>query len=357
LCGAEGSPDPATERWLREETAVARGVEISQMQRRDIAQVVGLWNEAVQAQGQGYERHVQSAERLGRIVGDPNFLAAGALTARSAGELVGFALGYVQTVDFLGAGKLARVAGRLAAVAVRPDKWRQGIGRRLSSSVESVLAEHGKSEVSLPVYHRMPIALIRGIHIDSGPYCFLKACGYEDIGHGLVFYNDIEHFEVQDWVVERQKRLREEGISFRWYQSRDRLDLLEFMAHEFAGAWHTIVETAVSGPSLPEILLALTSDRIGGFIGPFDVGERGRFYFSTDARIGWGSFGSPGVASAFQQRGIGTVLWHLGLDHLRRSGAEFTEYGTGLDNPAQQLYFHSGARLIEISCEDMRKRL
>jgi GNAT superfamily N-acetyltransferase len=342
---------------LGEETAVAREVKISQMAQAEIPQVVGLWNEAIQAQGQGYERHVQSGERLDRIVNDPNFLAEGALTAREAGELVGFALGYVQTVDFLGTGNLEGVAGRLAGIAVRPDKWRQGIGRSLLTSIESVLAERGKSEVSFPVYHRMPIALIRSIHIDSGPYSFLRACGYEDISHELVFYNDIRHFRLQDWLIERQERLEGEGLSFTWYQSQDRLDLLGFMEREFPGAWKAIIETAVSGASLPEILLALTSGHIVGFIGPFDVRERGRFYFSTDSRTGWGSFGSPGVASTFRQRGIGTVLWHLGLDHLRRSGAEFSEYGTGLDNPAQHLYFHSGARLIEISCEDMRRRL
>lgn len=151
--------------------------------------------------------------------------------------------------------------------------------------------------------------------------------------------------------------IRREGHSFTWYQSQDRLDLLRFMEREFPGPWKAIIEIAVSGPSLPEIPLAVASGHTVGFIGPFDVRERGRFYFGTDSRTGWGSFGSPGAASTFRQRGIGTVLWHLGLDHLRRSGAEYSEYGTGLDNPAQHLYFHSGARLIEISCEDMRRRL
>ena len=69
-----------------------------------------------------------------------------------------------------------------------------------------------------------------------------------------------------------------------------------------------------------------------------------------------GSFGNPGVHPDHEQRGIGTVLWHLGFEHLRNLGAEFTDYGTGLDNRAQFLYLHSGARLIE-SCNDLRKRL
>ena len=332
-------------------------VKILRMERSEIPQVVDLWNNAIQAQGEGYERHIQSCERLERITNDPNFLPEGALTAKQGGELVGFALGYVQTVDFLGTGDLEKIPGRLAGMAVRPDKWRQGIGRRLLKSVEKVLVEKGKLEVSFPVYHKMPIALVRSIHLDSGSYYFLKACGYEDFSHGLVFHNDFTHFRLQDWVIQRRERLKEEAVKFRWYQPEDRSELLKFMKRCFPGAWYTIIETAVRAQSLPKILLALASGRIVGFVGPLGVKERRRFYFSTDSRAGWGGFGSPGVDPAFRQRGIGTVLWHLGFDHLKRAGATFTEYGTGLVNPAQFLYFHSGARLIEISCNDMRKSL
>lgn len=359
--GERASSGKINLRLRRKEVIVVSGVEILQMERGEIPQVVDLWNEAVRTQGEGYERHLQSEGRLETIVDDPNFLPAATLTARQDGELVGFAMGYIQTVDFLGTGDLNRIAGRLAGIAVRPDKWHRGIGRRLLRTIENTLAKNGKSVVSCPVYHKMPLALIRSLHLDSGPFYFLKACRYEDAGHELVFHNDISKYRLEEWVMERKERLRREGISFRQYRSSDRSELLEFVEHYFAGAWHAIIESAVSSRRLPKILLAMAkeqaSNRIVGFIGPFDVGEQGRFYFSTDARAGWGSFGSPGVAPSFRRRGIGTVLWHLGFDYLRRSGSEFTEYGTGLDNPAQHMYFRSGAKLIEISCNDMRKNL
>jgi len=345
------------ERWPGEETTVASAVQILQMERVEIPQVVDLWNEAIRAPGEGYERHAQSSERVERIFDDPNFLPEGALVARQRGELVGFALGYVQTADFLGTGSLESTAGRLAGIAVRPDRWRQGIGRSLLRAIEDVLAENGKSAVSFSVYHAMPLALVRSIHLDSGPYHFLRASGYADIGHELVFYNDIAQFELQDWVIERRERLEGEGITFRWYGPQDRSELLEFMTREFAAVWQGIIKVALTSQGPPEILLALASGQIVGFIGPFDVRERGRFYFTTDSRAGWGSFGSPGVASALRRRGIGTVLWHLGLDHLRRSGVRFTEYGTDLDNPARVMYLQSGARLMEVGCVELRKSL
>jgi len=332
------------------------GVKVSQMERGEVPQVVELWNSAVKAQGEGYERHFQSVDRLEKIIADPNFMPEGALTARQDGELLGFALGYVQTVDFLGVGDLGKIPGRIAGVAVRPDKWRQGIGTMLLSELEGILADKGKSEVSFPVYHEMPLALVRSIHLDSGPYYFLKANGYDDLVHGLVFHNDIANFELKDSVIRKKERLEQEGYEFRWYQAEDGAELVKMVERCFYPAWHAIIRTAVSRDKLPEIFLVFAEGKIVGFIGPFDVKER-RFYFSTDSREGWGGFGSPGVDPAFQQRGIATVLWHWGLDHLRRSGAKFTEYGTGLINPAQHLYFHSGATLIEISCDEIRKSL
>jgi GNAT superfamily N-acetyltransferase len=331
-------------------------ITISQMERSEIPQVVELWNHAIEVQGQGYERHVQSTQRLEKIMEDQNFLREGALTAKQDGELVGFILGYVQTVDYLGEGGTDKIPARLSGVAVRPDKWRQGIGRQLLSSLEEVLASKGKPEVSFPVHHKMPLVLVRSIHLDSGPFFFLKACGYEDFGHELVFHNDISKFELANWVIERRERLEREGFSFRWYQPSDRAELLPFMERCFWPAWYAIIETATGGETVPKIMLAFKGDQIVGFIGPFDVGER-RFYFSVDARSNWGGFGSPGVDPDFRQYGLGTVLWHWGFDYLKRAGAKFTEYGTDLINPAQHLYFHSGATLIEICCKDMRRRL
>jgi len=331
-------------------------VKVSQMERGDIPQVADLWNAAIRAQGEGYERHVQTPERLERIADDQNFLPEGALIARQDGELLGFALGYIQTVDYLGVGDLAKIPARLSGVAVRPDRWRQGIGTKLLSTLEAILASKGKSEINIPVHHEMPLVLVRSIHLDSGPYYFLKANGYDDLRHGLVFHNDIANFELRGDVKERKRRLQEEGFEFRWYQPEDRTALLEMVERCFSAAWYAIIEAAVSAEQLPKIMLAFASGKMVGFIGPFSVGER-TFYFSTDSRVGWGSFGSPGVDPDFRKRGVGTVLWHLGFDYLKRCGAKFTEYGTGLVNPAQHLYFHSGATLIEISCDCMQKQL
>ena len=82
-----------------------------------------------------------------------------------------------------------------------------------------------------------------------------------------------------------------------------------------------------------------------GFMGPFGVGEPGEP----------GNFGSPGVAPDFRGRGIGKVMFNLGLDHLKQAGAGETSYNTGVRNPARHIYFDSGAEVVDIYCCDFRK--
>ncbi len=101
-------------------------VRVSALPKRQIAEVSALWNEAVQTQGEGYEQHTLTAERLDEIIRDDNYLPSGAVVATDAGEVVGFALGYVQRVDHRREGNLEAMPARLAGIAVKPDHWRQG---------------------------------------------------------------------------------------------------------------------------------------------------------------------------------------------------------------------------------------
>jgi ribosomal protein S18 acetylase RimI-like enzyme len=323
-------------------------MEIIQLQQSHLADVVSLWNDAVQAQGQGYQDYILSPWRLMNILEDENFLSSGALVALSHGRLVGFALGYVQTVDFRREGDLETKPGRLAGLAARPDCWRQGVGRALLEAVEAVLAEKGRSAVAFETY-RMPISLMHGIYVDSGPYRFLLACGYQPLEHELRLRNELSTFRLDEDIERRRKGLADEGLAFRWYEPADRDNLLQFMARHFSGGWHTSIQRAIDQEPPRKILLAVRvkDNRIVGFMGPFHVGEPGQR----------GSFGSPGVDPDFRRRGIGTVLFHLGLDYLKSAGAGYTDYGTGVTNPARFMYFKAGAQLTSVYCCNFYKEL
>ena len=322
-------------------------IAFTELRKDRVPEVVALWNEAVTAQGQGYEQHTLAESRLEAIIGDPNSLPSGAILAEQEGKLVGFALGYVQTVDFRGEGGLDAMPGRLAGLAVKPDQWRKGIGRALLGEVERVLSRQGKSAISFESY-RMPIHLARVFYLDTGPYRFMISCGYRPKEHALCFRNELSDFELSDEIEQRRERLAGEGIEVRWYEPQDRPDLLAFMKRCFPGGWFTVIKGATEASPPRTVLIAVARGRVVGFVGPF--------WLPPDPS-GRAGFGSPGVDPEFRGRGIGAVLFHLSLDFLKSSGARFTDYSTGISNPARFMYFKSGAALTAIACSTFHKAL
>ena len=184
-----------------------------------------------------------------------------------------------------------------------------------------------------------------GVH--TVPYSFMLSCGYRPLGHELQLRNDLSKFQLGKNIMRRRTKLAAEGFVFRWYRPNDRDNLLQFMKQYFSGGWHAAIQKATESGSSRKILLVLNSDGVVGFAGPFYVNGAGQP----------GSFGSPGIAPNFRQRGIGTVLFHLALDYLKSAGVSYVEYGTGVDNPARFMYFGSGAQLVGIYCSNLHKKL
>jgi ribosomal protein S18 acetylase RimI-like enzyme len=310
----------------------------------DVPQVAALWNEAAQAEG--HTGQLLSEAELEALTEDENFLPSGAVVAEEDGRLLGFGMGYVQRTDARREGGVALMPGRLAGIAVRPERWREGIGRRLLIAVEDALRSEGKSEAGLEVF-RQPLLLARRLYLDSGPYRFFLACGYQPVGHELVVRNDLHSFELRNEIKRRRERLEAEGVQFRFSQASERADLLDFMARHFPGGWHASIERATASDPPARVMIATLHGQILGFMGPF----------SPPRDDGRASFGSPGVAAEFRGRGIGKVLINLGLDELKRAGGSYAEYSTGVTNTARFIYFDSGAQLRGVCCCHLRKRL
>ena len=319
--------------------------EIRTLEHAHIPGVVAMWNAAIEHEGEGFEERTLTEKRLSEIMADPSYLPPGALVAFSGGECVGFAMGYVQRVDFREVGGLAEMPGRLAGIAVRPSHQRQGTGARLVREVEQVLAAEGKTAIAFETY-RQPIALGKGFHLDTGPYRFMVARGYRPLGHELVLRNDLAEFRLSDAIRERRDRYADEGITFDWYRPEDRDELVDFMERHFRGGWNVRIRKATAADRPPVMLLPRERGRIMGFMGPFHVTPGAH-----------GAFSSPGIAPEYRRRGIGTVMWGLGLDYLKRQGCTHTQYTTGALNPARFMYFRSGARLVNIFCAHLQRQL
>lgn len=315
---------------------------ITQLQKCHIADVVSLWNRAVDVWGKDrtwsrdIKQYILTDGRLLGIMDSEKFLPAGAVVAQELGKLVGFAYGYVDPSPGYKKDNLRAAPGRLAGFAVHPDHWRKGIGRMLLQAVETVLRQEGETTVDFSGYQ---------IDLDTGPYHFLLARGYRPLAHILSFRSDLSRFQLSEDIKQLQRELKNQGFTFRWYKPSDREEMLEFWSRH-CPFWYP-------GDNWPQddrftrILLALKGNRIVGFTGSFYVGPQGTS----------GSFGSPGVDPEFRQRGIGTVLLHLGLDYLKTNGNSYTEYSTHADNPARLMYLRSGAEITYVGSAWFRKEL
>lgn len=320
-------------------------MQISALHNDQIEEACAVWNEAAEAQGEGYEDNQLSSEHLLQITEDENFMPTAALVITEGGEVIGFAVGYIQTVDFRKEGDLEAKPARLAGVAIARQRWRQGIGRELLQAVEAVVA--GQKDAIAHETYGMPLSLVRRIYLDSGPYRFLSACGYRPVHHELLLRNDLQKFQLTDEISRRRDNLEGQGVEYRFYQPEDRSELLDFMVRCFPGGWYASIERATEDSEDARVLMAIAEGKIVGFMGPLWVIEAGEA----------GGFGSPGVDPDFRGRGIGKVMFNLGLDYLKKAGAAHTTYGTGVTNPARFIYFDSGAELVNIFCSNFRKIL
>jgi len=322
-------------------------MQIVPLSPRHIGAVAALWNEALRAAGsEAFDRPI-SSDHLRNAMSNANYLPSGALVALEGLAPVGFALGYVLTQDRHREGGLAEMPGYLAGLAVKPSHWGQGIGAQLLEATEQALREQGKDSVIFKTYSTA-IPLTMGAAIDTEPFRFFARRGYRAIHHELVLRNDLRHWTLRDSIKQRRDALASEGITYRLFGPADRDELLDFSSRHFAPEWRTTLDLATIEfrPDYP-IRLALDGDRLIGFMGPAWVPEPG----------GEGHFGSPGVDPKYRGRGIGKVIFHLGLNGLAEQGAVTTGYTTATWNPAQHIYFDSGAKLLGVIAETLEKPL
>jgi hypothetical protein len=135
---------------------------------------------------------------------------------------------------------------------------------------------------------------------------------------------------IPDAVQDSIARLRETGVDFRPAESGD-LPALIACAHEVSPRMEDVFERNVRRPDPLPILIAVRSEEVVGFIGPLWVTPCGIPDFEF-------------IAVLQRERGkrIGTALFTLTMESFAQSGAQVMELMTGLDNPAQRVYFSAG---------------
>ena len=198
--------------------------------------------------------------------------------------------------------------GFISAMGVAPD-WRgRGVGSALLDAAERFFRARGRSIVNIAPY--TPNYFVPGV--DKERYAdgveFLQRHGFREYSEGIAADACIARFEMSADVVERERKLREEGIVIRHYLRGDLVDYIQFQRDLMPGPWvedarRNLIELSCGRFSEDSIWLAIDRGRIIGFC----QNEREHF-------------GPFGVSDEYQGRGIGSVLLARTLYQMRVNG-------------------------------------
>lgn len=281
-------------------------------------EIISLWNDS-------FGPEFQLGEALWRqnTRNDPSFLPSDLILAHNeSGDLLGFALVKIfRDVASHPGEDLDKYAGKgyIAAIAVRPEYRRQGLGRTLLAKAESYLAENGATQfyVGESFRHFFP-----GVPAHSPEALgFFTSAGYElgDFETDLDGPLDPTAFEPA-LAAARQ-------VTFRQGQPGEEAALLSFLRRSFPGRWHYDTRLFLEQEGrMEDVSLVLDmQSQIQGFLLSYQPGGKiigpGRFWLHDKPE--WGGIGPLGLSEETRGLGAGLGVVAAGMRHLHQAGLKF----------------------------------
>jgi len=139
-----------------------------------------------------------------------------------------------------------------------------------------------------------------------------------------------DSFSLRQETRDARTHLQEEGIEVMYCDASHRAAFAELAETHFDSWWYLLFRPNLASPRPRPVLIAATRDSVAGFIGFADVNENG----SADFVLG--------VSPDYRRRGIAGVLVNVWASEVKAKGAVESQIDTGVNNPAQQIYFGAG---------------
>ena len=301
----------------------------------DLAQVMDLWQRTFA--DRKYDFRIDEAGFRQRVLAHPDFDPEGALIAKVEKEVVGFVLAVAP-----GPGE----TGYLSVLMVDSDYRRNGVGGRLLGAAEGFLSGCGKTEMRIG-YKGNPITFSTGVDMKIPAYTFFLNQGFRSRGSVSLFMETtFAEFELREEIKGYIEENRSRGILFGFCEAEHREALCEFMEALFPGGWEASVKSCLDGDPPYPVLIAADGPVVVGFAGPVRIGNDGR-----------GGFTGIGTRPDYRRGKIGTVLFNLMCAEFKKRGVARNTLHTGLNNPAQEIYFGAGYRVRQLVDYGLVKRL
>ena len=148
----------------------------------------------------------------------------------------------------------------------------------------------------------------------------------------------LEGFRLQPEIKEKIEKLRKEGIVIE-HLSNDELRERRRLDNN---------QPPELNPHTPDLFAALADGRLVGWL--FEMGVE-----TDEERVMGGA--TPEVIPSYRRRGIGKVLYHLGIEDAVQHGAQYGYTCTGIHSPARLIYRSIGFRYWYTAFWDMSMRL
>lgn len=298
-------------------------IEIRSYQPDDFSEVLSVLDRCL------FEDPINSETFQRKVLLDQNYNPRGTLVAVADGKVVGFALGMVRrhkiedsVPDF--------DRSWITIIAVDEPYRRQGIGTRFVEMLETYFKDSKCTSNWVASY--APNYFIPGVDIAAYPEAleFFKKLGWKEVYRPLAMDADLVHLKTPDWVLEKEKNLLAQGVTFEPYRPELVQPLLDFMLAEFPGDWQRFAREAMvkitTGEYHPSHLwIAHVDGKVLGFVQHDNVCR----------------FGPFGVAVNERGRGLGAVLL-LKVMHAMRGKGMHNAWFLWTDDEVAKLYGAAG---------------
>ena len=308
---------------------------ISSWKDEDLALVMDLWQRAFA--DRKYDFRMDEAGFRQRVLAHADFDPEGAFIARVDTRVAGFALAVAP-----GTGE----TGYLSVLMVDSDFRQNGFGGRLLDAAGEFLAGRGCTEMRIG-YKGNPITFATGVDMKTPAYTFFLNQGFRNRGSVSLFMETtFDEFELREEIEDYIEDNRSRGILFGLCHARHREALCAFMEALFPGGWEASVKVCMDGEPPYPVFIATDGPAVVGFAGPVRVGGDGS-----------GGFTGIGTHPDYRRGKIGTVLFNLMCAEFKKRGVARNTLHTGLNNPAQEIYFGAGYRVRQLVDYGLVKRL
>ncbi len=289
--------------------------------------VVELWNQTLTADPITVHKFRKQA------LFDDNFDSELCFVAIDQEQLVGFLLATKRKFPYLERG-LEPTRGWINVMFVADGYQHRGIGTDLVEHTEKKLKSMGAETVTLAAYS--PNYFFPGIDKDNyaGALQFFNKLGYTAGKESYSMCKDLHGYRLSDETLEKLAKAREAGFTFRNFEYRYSLELLDFLKDEFGGGWKRNALLSMQSNTAEDcILLVLDAkQKIVGFCMRAIDGNPMRF-------------GPIGVKEEARNFGIGGILFDIMQLEMEKRGI-YHLYFVSTDVPGRRFYERHGVSMF-----------